>query len=239
MLTGTEKTSLALTCAFLALGGGVKAWQRAQIHWGPLSDAPARISNPTEGETDPASADSRIARWGDSVPAGHGPALPQGQAEPFISHASAAAYSGESTGTEARTPLMDSAPPIDDRLGIVSDGPADGRSHGRPKRGNGRSGVSARKAPPGGKVSLNHATAADLAEIPGIGPKTAVAILEYRRAHGLFLDLDELVHVKGIGEKKLERMAPYLMLSPVGEEEPLRQARLPDGRGAGHGMDKP
>jgi competence protein ComEA len=77
---------------------------------------------------------------------------------------------------------------------------------------------------------LNQASAAELSVIPGIGPKTALAILEYRKSHGLFLDLKELVHVKGIGEKKLERIAPYLILSPIREEEAIRQALLPPGQ---------
>ncbi len=60
------------------------------------------------------------------------------------------------------------------------------------------------------KVSINSADAALLSTIPGIGPKTAEAIVAYREANGKFASIDELVKVKGIGEKKLMKMKPFL-----------------------------
>lgn len=238
MLTGTEKTSLALTCAFLALGGGVKAWQRAHVEWGPHSDDPAIISDPEAGSTGPAPLHSPPAYAELSLPPEPGSIPPQVVSGPGGPPASLAWDSGETPESEPETPFMEQALPVDVRLGIAADRPVEIRSRHRARQAKGRS-IAARKTPPAGKVSLNHATAADLAEIPGIGPKTALAILEYRRAHGLFLDLDELVHVKGIGEKKLERIARYLMLSPVVEEEPLRQAQLPEPGDRGLGMEEP
>lgn len=72
--------------------------------------------------------------------------------------------------------------------------------------------ASRAKAEPIGKVDLNRADAATLARVKGIGGKTAQAILDYRRAHGAFKTLRDLLQVKGIGEKKLEKLAPYLIL---------------------------
>lgn len=63
--------------------------------------------------------------------------------------------------------------------------------------------VSATPVLAGGSVDINTASVEQLAEVKGIGPKTAASILEYREAHGAFKSVDDLVNVKGIGEKKL------------------------------------
>ena len=62
-------------------------------------------------------------------------------------------------------------------------------------------------------VPLNSATLEELDTLPGIGPVTAQAILDYREANGPFSSLDELTNVYGIGEKTLEKIRPYLVLS--------------------------
>ncbi|MEO7426945.1 MAG: helix-hairpin-helix domain-containing protein [Fibrobacteria bacterium] len=63
-----------------------------------------------------------------------------------------------------------------------------------------------------GKVSLNRAGASELTHVKGIGEKTALSILDYRKSHGPFRDLRDLLQVKGIGEKKLEKLTPFLIL---------------------------
>ncbi len=63
-----------------------------------------------------------------------------------------------------------------------------------------------------GKIRLNSAGAAALMELPGIGAKKAQAILDYRAEHGPFRDVTELLEVKGIGAKMLEKMMPELAL---------------------------
>ncbi|WP_163335825.1 helix-hairpin-helix domain-containing protein [Desulfopila sp. IMCC35008] len=60
------------------------------------------------------------------------------------------------------------------------------------------------------KVDINDADVKLLSTIPGIGPKTAEAIVAYRKANGSFASIDDLVKVKGIGEKKLAKMKPFL-----------------------------
>jgi len=46
--------------------------------------------------------------------------------------------------------------------------------------------------------------------LPGIGEAMAERILIYREEHGLFRSVEELHDVEGIGNKKFERLAPYL-----------------------------
>jgi competence ComEA-like helix-hairpin-helix protein len=48
--------------------------------------------------------------------------------------------------------------------------------------------------------------------LPYISEKTAALIIEYRQANGGFKTIDELLNIKGIGEKKLEKMKPYIRL---------------------------
>lgn len=55
-------------------------------------------------------------------------------------------------------------------------------------------------------VNINTADAAALERVKGIGPAKARAILEYRRQHGPFLSVDDLVRVPGIGEKTLSKL---------------------------------
>lgn len=64
----------------------------------------------------------------------------------------------------------------------------------------------------GGKIDLNRADAAGLMRVKGIGAKTAEAILAYRRAHGPFRGIGDLLNIKGIGTKKLEKLAPHIIL---------------------------
>jgi len=71
---------------------------------------------------------------------------------------------------------------------------------------------SGAKKDPTEPISLNSASADQLQLLPGIGPSTAEKILEYRQAHGGFTSVDELLDVKGIGPKKLEKMRPWLRL---------------------------
>lgn len=67
---------------------------------------------------------------------------------------------------------------------------------------------SASAGAPAGPIDLNSATAADLEALPGVGPATAAAILEYRQQQGRFRSVEELLEVRGIGEAKLAAIRP-------------------------------
>lgn len=61
-----------------------------------------------------------------------------------------------------------------------------------------------------GKIDLNTATAADLADLPGIGNVIADRIILYRTENGGFDAVHELLEVEGIGQKKYEQIADYV-----------------------------
>ncbi len=61
-------------------------------------------------------------------------------------------------------------------------------------------------------ISINQAGLVELQDIPGIGEKKAKAIMDYRDTHGGFTSIEELTEVKGIGDKMLAKMKPYIRL---------------------------
>ncbi|HXC48858.1 MAG TPA: helix-hairpin-helix domain-containing protein [Candidatus Sulfotelmatobacter sp.] len=68
----------------------------------------------------------------------------------------------------------------------------------------------AKKKPPAHPINLNTAGATELQQVPGIGPTTAQKILDTRKSYGAFKSVDDLLAIKGIGPKKLEKMRKYL-----------------------------
>ena len=68
----------------------------------------------------------------------------------------------------------------------------------------------AKEKPPAHPINLNTATAAELQQVPGIGPSTADKILQMRKSYGAFKTVDDLRAVRGIGEKRLAKMRKYL-----------------------------
>ena len=67
---------------------------------------------------------------------------------------------------------------------------------------------------PSEPIDINAAGAADLVALPGIGPVTAARIVEDRQARGPYRRVDDLLRVKGIGPKKLERIRPHIRVGP-------------------------
>ena len=68
------------------------------------------------------------------------------------------------------------------------------------------------KALPAARMNLNTASASQLQRLPRIGPKMAERILNYRAEHGDFKRVADLQKVRGIGEKTLAKLTPYLFV---------------------------
>lgn len=62
----------------------------------------------------------------------------------------------------------------------------------------------------GALVNLNSAGQTELETLPGVGPVTAAAIVEWRTRHGGFTSVEDLLEVDGIGEATLRRLAPLV-----------------------------
>jgi competence protein ComEA len=69
-------------------------------------------------------------------------------------------------------------------------------------------------------VNLNTATATQIATLPGIGEKAAQHIIEYREKNGGFKKIEELMNVKGIGEKSFLKLKPLITVAPPKTEKP-------------------
>jgi competence ComEA-like helix-hairpin-helix protein len=82
----------------------------------------------------------------------------------------------------------------------------------------------ANKKPPAHPININTANSSDLQQVPGIGPSTAQKILDTRKSYGSFKSVDDLLAIKGIGPKKLEKMRKYLT---VGKPPSKKQSNSP------------
>ena len=82
----------------------------------------------------------------------------------------------------------------------------------------------AKKKPPAHPININTAGDTELQQVPGIGPTTAQKILDTRKSYGTFKSVDDLLAIKGIGPKKLEKMRKYLT---VGKPPSKKQSTSP------------
>ena len=73
---------------------------------------------------------------------------------------------------------------------------------------------SASTSPAKPALNINTATVEQLETLPGIGRKTAERILEYRAKSGAFKRVEELMNVKGIGEKSFLKLKPLIVATP-------------------------
>ena len=63
-----------------------------------------------------------------------------------------------------------------------------------------------------GVVNINTADATQLGYLPGVGPKAAQRIIDYRSEHGKFERATDLMQVKGFGDKSFERLSAYIVV---------------------------
>jgi len=93
-------------------------------------------------------------------------------------------------------------------------------------------GARAEKHPPAKPIDLNLANVKELQELPGVGPVTAQRIIDLREKSGRFHRVEDLLAVRGISQKKLDAMRPYVTLSPASPPAPPAQKSAPPAKKA-------
>jgi competence protein ComEA len=93
--------------------------------------------------------------------------------------------------------------------------------------------TAAAPAPEAARVNINQASAAQIALLPRIGAKVAERVVEYRKEHGSFSRPEDLMEVKGIGEKLFLVLKPHVTVSgPTTATEKIRSGSGASARGA-------
>lgn len=71
------------------------------------------------------------------------------------------------------------------------------------------------------KVDINSASSEELQTVPGLGPALAQRIIDFREEHGPFERVEDLLNVRGIGVKTLERLRPHVKVEkPKNPKDP-------------------
>ena len=74
-----------------------------------------------------------------------------------------------------------------------------------------------------GTININTASAADLQRLPGIGAKTAGRVIEYRQKNGPFKKVEELMNVRGVGEKNFLKLKGQISVAAKVEQHAAAQ----------------
>jgi competence protein ComEA len=209
---------LALVLAVAVLLGGW-AWVRAAGP-APTAGQPPRVAAP--GVT-PSGSPGLLTSPSATVDAGAGPSAPGAPAEVVVHVAgrvrrpgivvlptgsrvvdAVRRAGGFAPGVGPRSAALNLARVlVDGEQILVGTGPAAAAPVGGPSPGG------AAAAP---LVSLNTADQAALETLPGIGPVTATAILQWRTENGPFTAVGQLLEVSGIGEATLAELEPHVTL---------------------------
>ncbi len=86
-------------------------------------------------------------------------------------------------------------------------------------------------------VNVNTASAAELTRLPRVGEKLAERIVDHRQQHGAFRRAEDLMEVKGIGEKMFQGLKPYVTVS--GPTTLTEKVSSKGSRSGGKGGAKP
>jgi competence ComEA-like helix-hairpin-helix protein len=86
--------------------------------------------------------------------------------------------------------------------------------------------AAAKKKPPTRPININTAGSEQLQQVPGIGPVTTQKIMQMRKSYGTFKSVDDLMAVRGIGPKRLEKMRKYLTVGKPKAANPTVPAKL-------------
>lgn len=62
-----------------------------------------------------------------------------------------------------------------------------------------------------GKININTATESQIALLPGIGPKLATEVVNYRTSNGNFKTIEDIKKVAGVGDKKFEKIKDFVV----------------------------
>ncbi|NOZ60113.1 MAG: helix-hairpin-helix domain-containing protein [Calditrichaeota bacterium] len=65
------------------------------------------------------------------------------------------------------------------------------------------------------KININTASVDEIVRLPKVGPVLASRIVKYREQNGYFQTPEELIKVKGIGKKTLEKLKPFIFVTPM------------------------
>jgi len=69
-------------------------------------------------------------------------------------------------------------------------------------------------------ININTASAGELDGLPGVGAKTAARIVEYRQKNGPFKKVEELMNVRGVGEKNFLKLKSQITVGPAKADHP-------------------
>jgi len=88
----------------------------------------------------------------------------------------------------------------------------------------------AEKHPPATPIDLNVANVKELQELPGVGPVTAQRIIDMRQKSGRFHRVEDLLAIRGISQKKLDALRPYVTVSAPPPPAPSAQKGSPPAK---------
>ncbi|MGZ8447735.1 MAG: ComEA family DNA-binding protein [Candidatus Deferrimicrobiaceae bacterium] len=111
-------------------------------------------------------------------------------------------------------------------VGLVPSTDGSGDSHALPSASSSETGLLSAESPRSGpltirqkyllgkRVDINKASLKEISELPGISDKVAAAVVEERGRLGRFRSFEDLLGIKGIKEKRLQKILPFLKKIP-------------------------